>query len=130
MARYWSTPIKRVASNVAKETRVVLAVRRQQRAGNIGAYIRTSQSSTLLGFVLKTPIQSKYSLRSPGLGSMTLKVDSAKERGVSRRPITRLLAARFTTNLGIKAKMNTMEIVHYKQGNWGDRKTLYAEYCR
>ena len=60
MARYWSTPIKRVASNVAKETRVVLAVRRQQRAGNIGAYIRTSQSSTLLGFVLKTPIQSTH----------------------------------------------------------------------
>ena len=72
----------------------------------------------------------KYLLRSPGLGSMTWKVDSAKERGVSRRPITRLLAARFTTNLGIKAKMNTMEIVHYKQGNWGDRKALYAEYCR
>ena len=30
---------------------------------------------------------------------MTLKADSAKERGVRRRPINRLLAARFTTNL-------------------------------
>ena len=39
MARYWSTPIKRVASKVAKETRVVLAVRRQQRAGNIARLI-------------------------------------------------------------------------------------------
>ena len=36
MARYWSTPIKRVASKVAVDTRVVLAVRRQQSAGKIG----------------------------------------------------------------------------------------------
>ena len=33
MARYWSTPIKRVASKVAMDTRVVLAVRRLQSAG-------------------------------------------------------------------------------------------------
>ena len=32
---------------------------------------------------------------------MTLKVESAKERGVRRKPINKLLAARFTTNLGI-----------------------------
>ena len=39
---------------------------------------------------------------------MTLKVESAKERGVMRKPINRLLAARFTTNLGI----NTVMIDH------------------
>ena len=38
MARYWSTPIKRVASKVARETRVVLAVRTQKSAINIQAY--------------------------------------------------------------------------------------------
>ena len=40
---------------------------------------------------------------------MTLKVESAKESGVRRRPINRLLAARFTTNLGI-------DYIHNKPG--------------
>ena len=53
----------------------------------------------------KSKTNSKF---SPGLGSMTLKVESAKERGVRRRPINRLPAARFTTNLGI----NTVTIDH------------------
>ena len=49
---------------------------------------------------------------------MNLKVESAKERGVRRRPINRLLAARFTTNLGI-------EYIHNKPGEmillcWGN----------
>ena len=43
MARYWSTPIKRVASKVAVDTRVVLAVRRQQSAGKIW---RSNKSKT------------------------------------------------------------------------------------
>ena len=37
--------------------------------------------------------------KPPGLGWMRLKEGSAKERGVRRRPMTKLLAARFTTNL-------------------------------
>ena len=37
--------------------------------------------------------------KPPGLGWMRLKEGSAKESGVRRRPMTKLLAARFTTNL-------------------------------
>ena len=49
MARYWSTPIKRVASKVARETRVVLAVRMQKSARNIQAYqISTNVLSAIL----------------------------------------------------------------------------------
>ena len=52
MARYWSTPIKRVASKVAMDTRVVLAVRRLQSAGK-------SRSFILLDFESKTSTNPK-----------------------------------------------------------------------
>ena len=62
MARYWSTPIKRVASKVAMETRVLLAVRRQQRAGNMARLkFRTSQNSKLIGLEFATSSDPKFS---------------------------------------------------------------------
>ena len=62
MARYWSTPIKRVASKVAVDTRVVLAVRRRHSARNIQDYIRSIQKS------FTTMSGSKFLWHSPGLG--------------------------------------------------------------
>ena len=55
MARYWSTPIKRVASKVAMDTRVVLAVRRLQSAGKSRFFVLCS----LAGFESKTSTNPK-----------------------------------------------------------------------